>query len=455
MQCVRRRRTIVLVRVLVGDDGEDLAGWRAESGAALGGVERGQGSRTAGARIDEAAASAHALDDRVDRGGERVSRLGDCGRNRGVFLVEETDEIARRAEVEVGEVRARSLGRRGLGPTREGGTHRIPDERRVRCRERRHVATGLVPPRPEVVDSFFARCRDRSFEVGDVLAREAEAGHPELRRYAVAVRGLAQEPCEPAHERLGRTVPVLPVRIGDERGQAGQRGDLVPVGESLRALGRGEQADRVRAVALGDVGEHLAQEADDRRLAKGLHLGRELARDRPAEALGAPIAAARPARRVVDSDVHRDDPRGLVPEDRVDAALEHPVGPLLAEVAVGGAVETGGRDSPPVVQHLALLGMERDPAALRLAAEGAPEPPRAREHGQPGGVRDLDDLGHRVAVVGEVVLGERVQDARVPARRKVGHVRAHVARNPDAEVGAARASHRSGHDHLILARRPR
>ena len=145
----------------------------------------------------------------------------------------------------------------------------------------------------------------------------------------------------------------------------------------------------------------------------------------------------RPARRVVDADMRRNDPRGLVPEDRVDAALEHPVGPLLAEVAVGGAVEAGGGDAAPVVEHLALLGMEGDPAALGLAAEGAAEPPRARLDEEALGVRGGDDLGHRVAVVGEVVLGERVEHARVAARREVGHVPAHVARDPDAEVRAA------------------
>src|SRR5206468_6736042 len=133
---------------------------------------------------------------------------------------------------------------------------------------------------------------------------------------------------------------------------------------------------------------HLTQEADDRRFPKGLHLGCALRRNRAAEAPGAAVAAAGPARGVVDSDVFRHDPRGLVPEDRVDAALEHPVGPLLAEVAVRGAVETGGRDAAPVVQHLALLGVERDPAALGLAAERATEAPRARQDGEPRRVRD-------------------------------------------------------------------
>ena len=107
--------------------------------------------------------------------------------------------------------------------------------------------------------------------------------------------------------------------------------------------------------ALRDVREHLAQEVDDRRLAERLHLGRALRRDRPAEALGAPVAAARPPLGVVDADVRRHHPGRLVPEDGVDAALEHPVGPLLAERAVGGAVQARTGDAPPVVEHLALL----------------------------------------------------------------------------------------------------
>ena len=175
----------------------------------------------------------------------------------------------------------------------------------------------------------------------------------------------------------------------------------------------GQEADRVRAAVRLDVRQHLAEEVDHRGLAERLHLRRQLCGDRTAVAVGATVAAARPARGIVDADVHRHDPRGLVPEDRVDAALEHPVGPLLAEVTVGRAVEAGGGNAAPVVEHLAILGMERDPAALGLAAESAAEPPRARLDGEAGLMRDRDDLGHRVAVVGEVVLGERVEDARV------------------------------------------
>src|ERR1700759_4634229 len=99
------------------------------------------------------------------------------------------------------------------------------------------------------------------------------------------------------------------------------------------------------------MGDDLAQETHDRLLAKAHDFGGPLGGNRPAEALGAAVAAARPAYVVVDADVHRHDPRGLVPEHGVDPALEHPVGPVLAEVAVRGAVEASGSDATAVVEH--------------------------------------------------------------------------------------------------------
>src|SRR5207248_10499414 len=113
--------------------------------------------------------------------------------------------------------------------------------------------------------------------------------------------------------------------------------------------------DRVRAAARRNVRDDLAQEVDDGLLAKAHHLRRELPGDGRTEALGAVVATARPPRGVVDPDVHGHDPGGLVPEDRVDAALEYPVGPLLQELAVRGAVEAGGCHAAAVVEHLALL----------------------------------------------------------------------------------------------------
>src|SRR5436190_1039357 len=195
-----------------------------------------------------------------------------------------------------------------------------------------HVTAGLVAPRPEVVDAFLARGRNGRLELRDVPAIEAEARHPELRADPVALGRLAEEAGEAAHERAGRLAPVLPVRIRRQRPQSREGGDLVPVSESLRTFGRRQEADRVRAAARRDVIRDLAQEVDDGLLAEAPHLRRELAGDRATEALGAAVTAAGPARGVVDSDVLRHDPRRLVPEDRVDAAFEHPVGPLLAEV---------------------------------------------------------------------------------------------------------------------------
>ena len=157
-----------------------------------------------------------------------------------------------------------------------------------------------------------------------------------------------------------------------------------------------------------------------------------------AEALGAVVAAAAssaPRRR-------RRRARGTTQAGSSQKTESTPassaaVGPLLAERAVGRAVQARGGDAAAVVEHLALLGMEGDPAALRLAAERPAEPPRAHLHGEAGVVRRRDDLGDRPAVVREVVLGERVQHAGVAARGEVGHVATYVAHDANAEVRAA------------------
>jgi len=153
------------------------------------------------------------------------------------------------------------------------------------------------------------------------------------------------------------------------------------------------------------------------------------------------------ARLVLDPDVLRDDPRRLVPEDEVGSRLERGVGPLLQERAIRRMVEAGSCDAAPVVEHLAGLGVHRHEAALRLAAEGPPHAPRIHLHLEPARVRGLDDLPHRVAVVREVVLRVRVQDAREAAPHQVVQVAFHVPRDADAEVGAAddRVSRRGRH----------
>ena len=147
----------------------------------------------------------------------------------------------------------------------------------------------------------------------------------------------------------------------------------------MRPLRRRQQADRVAAAALGDVRDHLAQEVDDGRLAEGPHLRRQLRRQRAAEALGADVAAAAPARGVVDADVRRHDPRRLVPEDRVRARLERGVRPLLAEArGTPGWLRHAAATRRPSSSTWHSSGMERDEAALGLAAERPAEPPRAR-----------------------------------------------------------------------------
>src|SRR5207248_11090872 len=174
---------------------------------------------------------------------------------------------------------------------------------------------------------------------------------------------------------------------------------------------------------------------------------RQLSREIASEALATVIAAAAPARLVLDADVNRNDPGRLVPEDRVDTGLERGRRPLLAERAIRRAVQARGRNATPVVHHLAFLGMKRDPPALRLAAERPAEAPRAHLHRQSDVVRGRDDLGERPAVVGEVVLGERVQHPGISARREVGHVAPDVPDHPYSEVRAtdARGARLEGH----------
>ena len=133
----------------------------------------------------------------------------------------------------------------------------------------------------------------------------------------------------------------------------------------------------------------------------------------------------------------------LVPEDEVDPRLERGVGPAAAEIAVRRLVQAGGRQARSVGRHLARLGMVEHEAALGLAPERAAEPPWARLHLEAGAMRQLDEPAHRPPVVGEIVLGERVQHGRVAERGQLGHVALDMTRDPDTEVGAA-DSHRGG-----------
>ncbi len=54
-------------------------------------------------------------------------------------------------------------------------------------------------------------------------------------------------------------------------------------------------------------------------------------------------------------------------------------------------------------------------------------------------VRYPDDLRHRVAVVGEVVLREGVEHAAVATLGQIGHVPPHMPRDPHSEVRASRS----------------
>jgi len=74
---------------------------------------------------------------------------------------------------------------------------------------------------------------------------------------------LAEQPGEASDEGLGRLVEVLPVRIGGQHGEVGQRANRVPVADAVRPVGQREQADRVLRTARCDVDEHLTEEFHD------------------------------------------------------------------------------------------------------------------------------------------------------------------------------------------------
>jgi hypothetical protein len=184
------------------------------------------------------------------------------------------------------------------------------------------------------------------------------------------------------------------------------------------------------------VGDEAAEEVAEGGLAERVRLRRrrrrELLAGLLAEAAGAGLAAAESR-----------GPVRLVPEDEVDAGLDGGVRPAAAEGAVVGVVEAGGGKARAVPGDLAGVRPAGDEGALGLAAEGAAEAPGARLHLEAGGVRGRDDLGHRPAVVGEVVLRDRVQDAGVAEAGECLHVARRVPGDADSEVGAA-AAHREG-----------
>ena len=300
-----------------------------------------------------------------------------------------------------------------------------------------HVRARLVPPDPHALDTRCPRGGHGVLEVGDVGRREAERGDPELGRDTVAVRRLDEELREAANERAGLLVEALPVGIGREDVDARKRGDRVPVLHAVRSLDRGEQADRVAAAARAHVRGELAEEVDERRLAEREHLVVEVRREVAPEALATDVAAAAPARCVVDAHVLGDDPVRLVPEDEVGARVERGVRPLGAESAVARVVQARRSDAAAVVEHLAGVRVHRHEPALGLAAERAPETPRVHLHLEPARVGRVDDALHRVAVVGEVVLGKGVEHAGEPAPNEIVEVALDVPHDAHAEVRAA------------------
>ena len=270
--------------------------------------------------------------------------------------------------------------RRDAGGQRLGD--RVPDELSIRRGQVRHVPAGLVAPRPEVLDAGSSRGRNRPLEIGDVVARQSEAGEPELGLDALTRGRFREQLGEAADEFLRRLVEVLPVRIRCEHGETGERADGVPVAHPVRALRERQQADGVLAPAHRHMRGHLAEEIHDGSFTKRLHFrgqtpGQVQAGQRPAD-----VAATCPTL-ALGAHVFRHGPVGLVPEDVVRSRLERGVRPLLAEGAVRRVVQATGRDAATVVHYLACFRVERHPPALGLAAERSSEPPWAHLHLEP------------------------------------------------------------------------
>src|SRR6476659_7334577 len=124
------------------------------------------------------------------------------------------------------------------------------------------------------------------------------------------------------------------------------------------------------------MGEHLTEEFHDGPFTERLNVRCQTSGQIQSGEPSADVAAAGPALGIVDPDVLGHRPVWLIPEDVVGSRLDGRVGPLLAERAVHGVVETAGRDAPPVVEDLAGLRVKGHPAALGLAAERTPDAPR-------------------------------------------------------------------------------
>ena len=125
---------------------------------------------------------------------------------------------------------------------------------------------------------------------------------------------------------------------------------------------------------------------------------------------------------------------------------------LVHELPHARVVRAPARRPAAVVEHLPDLGMPGGEAALGLTAEHLADAPRADLDLQTGLVRAGDDLAHRLPVVREIVLGERVQHAGEPALGERRHVGRHVTDDPAAEVGDARPrTHPANSSSILVA----
>jgi hypothetical protein len=98
-------------------------------------------------------------------------------------------------------------------------------------------------------------------------------------------------------------------------------------------------------------------------------------------------------------------------------------------------VRAAARGAVAGLEDLADLGVPRREPALGLAAEHLAHAPRRDLDLEARVVRGGDDRRHRLAVVGQVVLGEGVQHAGEALGGERLHVGRDVARDPAAEVG--------------------
>ena len=108
---VARSRDLVVLGRLLGDrergdaaghEDDHLLGRDAERRPALGGIDRREPSGGAGADVDQPAAALEPLGDRIDRGRERAGGAAHGCRHARVLLVDQLDEVERRAQIEVG-----------------------------------------------------------------------------------------------------------------------------------------------------------------------------------------------------------------------------------------------------------------------------------------------------------------------------------------------------------------